>query len=206
MVPNETLRRPWVLAAAAVFGFLFFTVVAIVVDRLDASADEASSPPEMWRGIRVEPELDCQKRLYRRFAKSYDIYEDDDGLEERIIRRQGGAFSPYDLQSYDLGAADIEHIVSRKEAHESGLCTQGKAAIRSFSTSLGNLTIAGEHLNRVEKSDHDASVWMPEENQCWFAMTVANVKRTWNLSVDEAERDALERVLASCKSFEMVHP
>ena len=160
---------------------------------------------ETWRGIEVADSADC-KRSYRDYRSVYEWYELDEGLEQRIARHQGGEFSPYDLQRYSLGETDIEHIVSRKEAHESGLCKQGIAAIRSFVTDLGNLTLASAKVNRSEKGSKDAAGWTPERNKCWFAQTVITVKRTWNLTVDLKEKDKLEEIISGCESFTMERP
>lgn len=37
---------------------------------------------------------------------------------------------------------------------------------------------------------------MPDENRCWFAETVVDVRREYGLTTDRREADALERVLS----------
>ena len=78
------------------------------------------------------------------------------------------------------------------------LCSADQATRDRFATDLDNLTLAAPRLNRHEKSGNDAAEWMPEENRCWFAQTIVDVRRKYNLSIDQAEADALERVLAGC--------
>ena len=41
---------------------------------------------------------------------------------------------------------------------------------------------------------------MPEHNQCWFAQTVLDVRRKYQLTIDEREVNALENVLGQCTS------
>ena len=50
----------------------------------------------------------------------------------------------------------------------------------------------------TEKSGNDAAEWMPEENRCWFAQTIVDVRRKYGLTIDQVEADALECVLAGC--------
>ena len=51
-------------------------------------------------------------------------------------------------------------------------------------------------MNRSQKSDRDAADWMPARHGAWFAERVIQVKMEYGLSVDPAERDALEALLA----------
>ena len=59
-----------------------------------------------------------------------------------------------------------------------------------------NLTTADPTVNRSAKSDRDAAEWMPARHGAWFAERVIQVKLEYGLSVDPAERDALEALLA----------
>ena len=99
---------------------------------------------------------------------------------------------------------DIEHIVARSEAHDSGLCDASAETRRRFATDLLNLTLVSPEVNRSQKSGKDASEWLPELNRCWFASRVVEVRREYALSVDEHERDILEGILSGCTSTEMV--
>ena len=67
-----------------------------------------------------------------------------------------------------------------------------------------NLTLASPAVNRHQKSGKDAAEWMPGLNQCWFANQVLQARVAYGLTIDRAEADALERVLAGCSSTEMV--
>ena len=59
-------------------------------------------------------------------------------------------------------------------------------------------------MNRYQKRDHDAAEWLPDQNRCWFAARVVEVRRKYGLTIDRREVEALERVLAACDSTEMV--
>ena len=97
-----------------------------------------------------------------------------------------------------LRKTDIEHIVARSEAHDSGLCAADQATKRTFANDLLNLTLASPRVNRVEKRDKDAAEWLPDKNKCWFARRVVAVKAKYDLTIDVAERESLESVLRDC--------
>lgn len=144
----------------------------------------------------------CIGRPYSRFESVYDSYQRDKGLLERIALQQGTATSPYDGTAFDpLTSAQREHIVARREAHYSGLCQQPKQTKRSFVTDLSNLTLATPLLNQ-QKGSHDAALWYPERNTCWFAATVIHVKTLYGLAVDPEERAMLEHLLDGCTSYQ----
>ena len=156
---------------------------------------------QSWRGLTVAQESRCTP---------YDSgdYPYPQSVEDRIIAQQGGVYSPYTGEWFtDKYETDIEHIVARSEAHDSGLCAAGAATRRRFARDLRNLTLASPRLNRYEKIAKDASEWLPEQNQCWFAHRVIEVRKAYSLTIDRREARALDAVLASCDSFEMVlHP
>ncbi|MDE0023087.1 MAG: hypothetical protein OXP69_01605 [Spirochaetaceae bacterium] len=79
------------------------------------------------------------------------------------------------------------------EAHDSGIADDRRPA---FASDLDNLTIADPTVNRSQKSAHDAAEWMPTHHRVWFAERVIQVKIDYGLTVDPAERDALEALLA----------
>ena len=114
-------------------------------------------------------------------------------------------YSPYTGEWFaDKFETDIEHIVARSEAHDSGLCAAGAATRTRFAQDLRNLTLASPQLNRYRKVAKDAAEWLPEKNRCWFAQRVIEVRRAYSLTIDRREARALDAVLSSCESFEMV--
>lgn len=76
-----------------------------------------------------------------------------------------------------------------------------------FATDILNLTLAAPEVNRcghLEKCGLDAAEWMPAENKCWFANQTVKIKAKYALSVNRAEADALDTVLTTCESVEMI--
>lgn len=147
-----------------------------------------------WRGLTIADEDRCSD--YRS-----DDYSYPQSVEADIVDELGGIFSPYTCESFaSTRDTDIEHIVARSEAHDSGLCGADAATRRRFAEDLRNLTLAAPTLNRNVKGAKDAAEWMPDQNRCWFAQRVLDVKRAYALTIDQAEAGALERVLATCTS------
>ena len=153
---------------------------------------------EVWRGLTVAPEARCSH---------YDPgdYPYAQSVEDRIVAQLGGVYSPYTGEWFaDKYQTDIEHIVARSEAHDSGLCSAGADTRRRFASDLRNLTLAGPKLNRHQKVAKDAAEWLPEKNRCWFAHRIIEVRRAYSLTVDRREARALDAVLASCDTPDMV--
>ena len=158
-----------------------------------ATVTISSSAPSTWRGLVIAEEDRCEP---------YDSrdYSYPQSLEDGIISRLGGLYSPYTGECFaSKTETDIEHIVARSEAHDSGLCSADDATRRRFSQDPANLTLASPSLNR-QKSDKDAAEWLPDRNACWFVSAVIDVRRNYSLTIDRLEADAIDRVLAACVS------
>lgn len=165
-----------------------------------APEPDAGSADLTWRGLVLAPESRCS-------PYDADDYRYSPSVEEEIVAVLGGIYSPYTCESFaSIRETDIEHIVARSEAHDSGLCAADAATRRAFSNDLRNLTLASPSLNRHQKSDRDAAEWMPERNRCWFAGTVVAVRRAYELTIDEEEAAALDRILAGCVSTTLSCP
>ena len=171
-------------------------VAAIVLLRLTTPAPAAAQPgcddeSERWEGLRV-----CAERGSR---SGYQWAGEDTSLEDEIIassnvdRSAGQVYGPYACRVFDISTtrtasgADANAIVHPAEAYDSGL---GAEDVAAFGRYLDNLTLATAQEHE-QKRDLDAAGWKPSRNQGWFAETVLEVKRRWNLSVDPAERRAL---------------
>ena len=174
----------------AQLGLLVMAVFATVPNSLPAQST--------WRSLKVEPERRCS-------PYDPDDYRYSQSVEDRIIADYGGVYGPYTGRWFSSQReTDIEHMVARSEAHDSGLCAADLATRRRFANDLLNLTLASPSVNRGQKIARDAAEWMPEKNRCWFAGRVVAVRQQYGLTIDRREADALERVLSACESTEMV--
>ena len=160
----------------------------------------ASLAEGTWRGLVIAPEHRCS-------TYDSDDYRYPQSLEARIVAGLGDIYSPYTGRCFDNARqTDIEHIVARSEAHDSGLCAADVATRRRFSADLANLTLASPEVNRHQKGAKDAAAWLPTRNRCWFANRVVDVRRKYGLTIDVREVDALEPLLASCESTGLMAP
>ena len=159
----------------------------------------ATAGPGTWRGLVVAAERRCS-------PYDSDDYRYPQSVEPRIVASMGGIiYGPYTGTWFDsTSQTDIEHIVARSEAHDSGLCAVDAATKRRFSSDLLNLTLASPAVNRSQKSAKDAAEWLPDLNHCWFANRVVEVRHRYGLTVDRRERDVLEGILSACTSTAMV--
>ena len=163
------------------------------------SATPSPATTVMWRGLVIAPENRCS-------PYDPDNYPYSQSVEERIVADMGGIiYGPYTGTHYSsTSETDIEHIVARSEAHDSGLCATDAATRRRFSGDILNLTLASPSVNRHQKSGNDGAEWLPDLNQCWFADRVVRVRLAYGLTIDQRDADALEAVLSGCSSIEMV--
>ncbi len=154
-----------------------------------------------WMGLPV-----CEEGVrvgYDRnaFGSAYSSLEDE--IIAGLPKSGGQVYAPYTCTLFDIrvdiradgtAATDIEHIVALAEAYDSGLA---ESQFLTFAGDLDNLTIADPTVNRTQKSDRDAAEWGPPQNSGWFAARVVAVKQKYTLSVNPAERDALQAMLNS---------
>ncbi|MDE0464610.1 MAG: excalibur calcium-binding domain-containing protein [Caldilineaceae bacterium] len=164
---------------------------------LEATAEAAN----VLAGITIREEHRCT-------PYSPSNYTYPDSLEVEILREMDGIYySPYTAQTYtDAREVDIEHIVARSEAHDSGLCAADRFTRLTFASDQLNLTFAPPWLNRDVKGAKDLAEWLPDNNECWYANRVVAVKRKYGLSMDAKEAEVASRLLASCESYAMVRP
>ena len=157
----------------------------------------ADASGQTWRGLVVAPERRCSP--YRS-----DDYSYPQSVEASIVRELGGIYSPYTGERFaSTGQTDIEHMVARSEAHDSGLCAADPTTRRAFARDLLNLTLASPGLNRGAKGARDAAEWMPARNRGWFVDRVVAVRQRWSLTIDAQEANALEAVLSGCSTTEL---
>ena len=171
-------------------------IIAVTIMALAATGAVA----ETWCEIEVKPENRCapyDAKAYRysasadrKIVEALGYSVDRAGMIDRAFP------SPYveGIAFRYLQDMDIEHIVARSEAHDSGLCASPDRWSEFASDPL-NLTVASEHVNRTLKRDRDAAEWLPPLDPEWYAAQIVAVKQKYGLSIDAAERDALALVL-----------
>ena len=171
----------------------------VAVSEVPTPTSVPATAQRMWRGIVVADEHRCSP---------YDAgdYRYSQSVENRIVSGIGGiVYGPYTGTHFaSTDETDIEHIVARSEAHDSGLCNADQSTRRRFASDLLNLTLASPGVNRNQKGADDVSEWLPALNECWYVDRTVRVRQKYGLTIDQTEADAAEAVLSACDSFEMV--
>lgn len=171
-------------------------MTGVVISLLGLSVGAASA--ETWRGLVVAPENRCSPYQSRDYSYPQSV-------ELRIIADIGKIYGPYTGRCFaSRYETDIEHMVARSEAHDSGLCAADAGTRRRFAQDPLNLTLAAPEVNRYQKRAYDAADWLPTKNKCWFAFRVIEVRRKYGLTIDRREANALDRLLSTCSSKELV--
>ncbi len=112
----------------------------------------------------------------------------------------GRAMTWTNLKDYaQAESLPIDHIVSLAEAHRDGAKDWTRQRRVHFANDELNLTPTTAALNRA-KSDKDPADWTPPvTGRCAYATRYIAVKDRYQLPVDPAEKDALHRLLKSCR-------
>ncbi|WP_267244317.1 HNH endonuclease family protein [Streptomyces sp. PR69] len=114
----------------------------------------------------------------------------------------GSWYSPYDGATwYAASDVDIDHVIPLAEAWRSGANSWTTSERRAFANDLSNpqLIAVTDNVNQ-SKGDKDPAEWMPPRGSyhCYYARMWVDVKYEWDLSVDPAEKNALQSVLNGC--------
>ena len=160
-------------------------------------------------GLRVSAETQCSTEAIEPSAWA--------GKQDEIAALHGGRLSPYDGVVFpNYHYVQIEHIVARKEADESGMCYRGDSARTHFASDLLNLTLAPGSLN-ASKGDTDVHDVQSAETSlfrdsltdhalCWWTAQTVRVKSKYRLSVDPDERAAMLSILNDCADASVFRP
>ena len=190
---------------------------SVTVPPTVATTPAPPPPPSDPIGLRIEPEHGdgYSRSLFRHWVDA-----DGNGCDTRrevLIAESvtpvtvgsgcsitGGTwFSVYDnVTTTDSSSFDIDHVVALKEAWDSGAWNWTPAQRQSFANDLSQpfFLIAVSASSNRSKSDNDPAEWLPTNAsyRCDYVRIWIDVKRAWDLSVDQAEHDALARILSTC--------
>lgn len=128
-----------------------------------------------------------------------DIVTEDDSC--KVV--SGTWDSVYDGETFtDPGDLDIDHMVPLANAWRTGAAGWDEEQRADFANDLERpqLFAVSASSNRA-KGDQDPSQWKPPLRAYWcqYAHDWVVVKHYWQLSVTEAERDALSDMLDTCE-------
>ncbi|MFJ8583747.1 HNH endonuclease family protein [Streptomyces sp. NPDC093595] len=114
----------------------------------------------------------------------------------------GTWYSEYDGATWRAASdLDIDHVVALAEAWRSGASGWTTSQRQAFANDLSRpqLIAVTDDVNQA-KSDLDPAEWLPPRTayRCTYARMWVHVKYHWKLSVDSAEKSALQSVLNGC--------
>ncbi|MER7717075.1 HNH endonuclease family protein [Streptomyces flaveolus] len=114
----------------------------------------------------------------------------------------GSWYSPYDGATWTAASdLDIDHLVPLAEAWDSGASGWTTSRRQAFANDLTRpqLLAVTDNVNQA-KGDQDPATWMPSRTayRCTYVRAWVQVKYYYGLSVDSAEKSALQNQLASC--------
>jgi hypothetical protein len=114
----------------------------------------------------------------------------------------GSWYSPYDGATWTAASdIDIDHMVALSEAWRSGAWAWTTAQRRAFANSLSDsqLWSVTDNVNQA-KGDKDPTTWRPPLTSIWctYASSWIDVKHDWQLTLQQAEKTALEEMLTYC--------
>jgi hypothetical protein len=98
---------------------------------------------------------------------------------------------------------DIDHVVALSEAWDSGASEWTTSRRQDFANDLtGPQLIAVTDNVNVSKSDKDPAEWVPPlaGARCAYAKMWIHTKYRWSLTLDSAEKAALQPLLNTCSS------
>ena len=113
----------------------------------------------------------------------------------------GRWYSYYDRVSWTNAAdVDIDHMVPLAEAWDSGARTWTTATRQAYANDLGDyrsLVGVTDNVNQA-KGDQDVAEWLPQFDKCRYLREYVAVKHRWRLTVDSAEKTAMQNLAATC--------
>ena len=143
----------------------------------------------------IDEDSDCQDtRQEVLIAQALEVETDASGC--RVIR--GKWLGPYTGKQFsDPSELHIDHVVSLKEAHESGAAGWSARERQRFANDMDNLLAvdAGENMSKGARGPEQ---WLPDVGKCRFIRKWLDVKQQWSLDIDRAESDAIDDVLSRC--------
>ncbi|MFJ1879748.1 MULTISPECIES: HNH endonuclease family protein [unclassified Streptomyces] len=114
----------------------------------------------------------------------------------------GSWYSEYDGATWTAASdLDIDHMVPLAEAWRSGASSWTTAQRQAYANDLTRpqLIAVTDNVNQA-KGDKDPAKWMPSRAayQCTYARAWVHVKHYYDLTVDSAEKSALQSILNGC--------
>ena len=140
-------------------------------------------------------------------------YDRDDWGPHNSGLCRGAIGTPDPYTGTPIDTCNVDHVVALHEAHESGGWDWSPSTKQRFSQAPENHVASRACVNQSKGGD-DIFEWSDADiasssacgggyrvtraGRCLFARVTVAVKSAWGLTVDQAEADALDRILSGC--------
>ncbi|KEP50042.1 putative secreted protein [Rhizoctonia solani 123E] len=146
--------------------------------------------------IPIDGKCDTRETVLKRDAKAEIV------VDSECKATTGDWISGYDSKSImNAHELDIDHLVPLKEAWGAGAWNWTAERRKEFANDLTRpqLLAVSATSNRM-KGDRDPSKWMPSNPSfhCTYIRSWIQVKQYYELTVDQAEKEALTRYINEC--------
>jgi hypothetical protein len=211
---HRLLRRP----SGRVAALLLLTVSGLLLQPVSTAAAVETYSAPFFTAISDLPVATEVRTGYDRTLFKHWVDADGDGCSTRnevLIAEaddpvtigsgcslSGGRwFSYYDRVSWtNTSDVDIDHMVPLAEAWDSGARSWTSTRRELYANDLGDsrsLVGVTDDVNQA-KGDQDPATWMPTYDKCRYLREFVAVKLRWRLTVDSAERSALQSLSSGC--------
>ncbi|MBM2615940.1 HNH endonuclease [Actinoplanes sp. LDG1-06] len=198
-------------------------VTGVVTVGLVAAAPASATPPNIPSATTAQSQLNALTVATQGSASGYsrDLFphwitiSGTCNTRETVLKRDGSNvvtssacaatsgswYSPYDGVTWSASSdVDIDHVVPLAEAWRSGASSWTTSKRQSFANDLTRpqLIAVTDNVNS-SKGDQDPSTWVPSRTayRCTYARMWIGVKYYWNLTLQSAEKTALQNLLDS---------
>lgn len=146
--------------------------------------------------------------IYMRDFDPTTIVSDDGDVISGVLRNDPYSGTDVTYEKGGQSEIDIEHVVARSEAWDSGAYAWDQDKRDAFANDPLELMAVSSGGNRAH-GEKDAAEWLPSVGvkstgvknpsyDCNYVARQIAVKAKYELTVDEAERQAMTNVLATC--------
>jgi hypothetical protein len=176
------------------------------------------SPPDILDGIVIAPESHADTYARKDWPHWRDADKDcQDARDEALIAEStqtvvfktdrgcdvatGHWVCPYTGLVFEVaGKLDVDHLVPLRNAHVSGAWTWDRDRRMAYANDLSNPShlIAVQASANRKKGAKGPDEWLPRLNKCRYVREWAQVKRTWELTMTEAEASVVRDIGSRC--------
>ena len=144
-----------------------------------------------------------EEALDRQAEKGSVTYLDKDDKETKdkskaCSIKSGVWIDPYSKEKVeDPTKLDIDHTGALSWTAKAGGQEWDKQKKQDYANDFDHLVATTAKENRT-KGDKGPSEWMPESSKCEYAKVYTHIVKKYNLNLNKADKDTLEKALNSC--------